>query len=203
MESYWHHEYFYHYYAHGVHSKLSLAGNMGQICSATSRVFVQEGVYDKFLDAFKTQVQNVSKVGDPFSEDTFQGPQVTKAQFERVMNFIESGKEEGATLALGGTRHGDKGYFISPTIFADVKDNMTISREEIFGPVVAISKFTTEVEAIKRANDTVYGLGAAIFTENITRAHRVAAKIQAGMVWVRTDLAGNCPDFKTEALTVF
>lgn len=157
---------------------------MGQICTATSRIFVHEGLYEKFVEAFKVHVSTVSKVGDPFEETTFQGPQVTKVQYERIMKYIEAGQSEGAKLVIGGTRHGDKGYFIAPTIFKDVGDDMTISREEIFGPVVTVAPFKTDEEVIRRANNSTYGLGAAIFTENITRAHKVAAKIQAGMVWV-------------------
>ncbi|KAF8471688.1 aldehyde dehydrogenase domain-containing protein [Kalaharituber pfeilii] len=167
-------------------SHIGIMSNMGQVCTATSRIFVQEGIYDKFIEAFKTQVKEVSKIGDPFNEDTFQGPQVTKQQFDRIMKYISDGQSEGAKLVTGGTKHGDKGYFIAPTVFTDVKDDMRISREEIFGPVVTIASFKTEEEAIRRANDTVYGLGAAIFTENITRAHKVAAKIQAGMVWINS-----------------
>jgi len=163
--------------------------NQGQVCTATSRILVQEAVYDKFIEAFKEHVKNTSIVGDPFKDDTFQGPQVTKAQFERVLSYIESGKSEGAKLVAGGEAHknvGGKGFFISPTIFTDVKDHMKIYREEVFGPFVAISSFKTEDEAVQRANDTSYGLGAAVFTQNITKAHRVARAIDAGMVWINS-----------------
>jgi aldehyde dehydrogenase (NAD+) len=150
--------------------------NQGQVCTATSRVLVQEGIYDKFVAAFKEYVSTASVVGDPFKDDTFQGPQVTKAQFERVMSYIEDGKSEGATLVSGGEAFkdvGGKGFFVAPTIFADVKDHMKIYREEVFGPFVTISSFKTEEEAVERANDSTYGLGAAVFTQNITKAHRV------------------------------
>lgn len=150
---------------------------------------VQEAVYDKFIESFKEHVKNTSIVGDPFKDDTFQGPQVTKAQFERVLSYIESGKSEGAKLIAGGEAYknvGGKGFFISPTIFTDVKDHMKIYREEVFGPFVAISSFKTEDEAVQRANDTSYGLGAAVFTQNITKAHRVARAIDAGMVWINS-----------------
>lgn len=163
--------------------------NQGQVCTATSRILVQEGVYDKFVSAFKDHVAKTSVVGDPFKDDTFQGPQVTKAQYERILSYIEAGKSEGATLVSGGKAYkdvGGKGFFIEPTIFSDVKDNHTIYREEVFGPFVAISSFKTEEEAIERANDTTYGLGAALFTENITKAHRVARLIEAGMVWINS-----------------
>lgn len=175
---------------------IGIMSNMGQICTATSRILVQEGVYDKFVEAFKEHVKSTSVVGDPFKEDTFQGPQVTKNQYERVLSYIESGKSEGATLALGGEAHknaGGKGFFVSPTVFTNVKDNMKIFREEVFGPFVVIASFKEEQEAIDRANNTTYGLGSAVFTENITKAHRVARKIEAGMVWINSS---NDSDFR-------
>ncbi|KAJ5130322.1 uncharacterized protein N7515_006361 [Penicillium bovifimosum] len=171
--------------------------NQGQVCTATSRILVHESVYEKFVELFKETVRSTSKVGDPFSDDTFQGPQVTKAQYERVLSYIEAGKSEGATLASGGVPHknvGDgRGFFIEPTIFTNVKDHMRIYREEVFGPFVAIASFTTEDEAVTRANDTTYGLGAAVFTRDIERAHRVASDIEAGMVWINSS---NDSDFR-------
>jgi aldehyde dehydrogenase (NAD+) len=164
--------------------------NSGQICSATSRILVQDSIYDAFVSAFKSHMQEVSVVGDPFAESTFQGPQVTKAQYDRVMGYIKSGKEEGATLVAGGeafTSVGTgKGFFIKPTIFTHVKPSMKIYREEIFGPFVVITSFKTEEEAIELANDTTYGLGSAVFTQDITRGHRVAKKVEAGMVWINS-----------------
>lgn len=170
-------------------SHAGIMSNMGQICTATSRILVEETIYDKFVDLFKEQVKQVSKVGDPFKDETFQGPQVTKAQYEKILSYVESGKSEGATLALGGESYKDvngKGFFIAPTVFTNVKDNMKVYREEVFGPFVCISSFKTEEEAIERANDTTYGLGSAIFTENLTKAHRVARRIEAGMVWINS-----------------
>lgn len=163
--------------------------NQGQVCTATSRILVQEAIYDKFVEGFKDYVSKTSVVGDPFKDDTFQGPQVTKTQFERVLSYIESGKSDGAKLVAGGEAYknvGGKGFFISPTIFTNVKDDMRIYREEVFGPFVVISSFKTEDEAIERANDTTYGLGAAIFTQDITKGHRVARLIEAGMVWINS-----------------
>ena len=170
-------------------SHVGIMSNMGQICTATSRILVEESIYDKFVTLFKEQVKAVSKVGDPFSDETFQGPQVTKTQYERVLSYIESGKSEGATLATGGEAYKDvngKGFFIAPTVFTNVKDHMTIYREEVFGPFVVIASFKTEEEAIERANDTTYGLGSSVFTENLTKAHRVARAIEAGMVWINS-----------------
>ncbi|KAJ0421640.1 aldehyde dehydrogenase domain-containing protein [Aspergillus carlsbadensis] len=171
--------------------------NQGQVCTATSRILVHESVYDEFVKLFREAVATTSKVGDPFADDTFQGPQVTKAQYERILSYIESGKQEGATLVEGGVPYKNvkdgKGFFIAPTVFTDVKDNMRIYREEVFGPFVAISKFSDEDEAVTRANDSTYGLGAAIFTKDIERAHRVAADIEAGMVWVNSS---NDSDFR-------
>jgi aldehyde dehydrogenase (NAD+) len=170
--------------------------NMGQICTATSRVLVHETVYNKFVELYLREIKLVSKIGDPFEKGTYQGPQVTKAQYERVLGYIEAGKREGATLVSGGVPYKDvngKGFFIEPTVFTNVKDDMTIYREEVFGPFVAISSFKTEEEAVDRANDTTYGLGGAVFTENIARAHRVAKKIEAGSVWVNSS---NDSDFR-------
>lgn len=162
--------------------------NQGQVCTATSRVLVQENVYDDFIEKFKATIQKLSVLGDPFEESTFQGPQVTKTQYDRVLGYIKTAKEEGATIALGGEAapQKGKGFFINPTVFTDVKPDMRIFREEIFGPCVSIVRFKTEEEAIALANDTTYGLGAALFTRNLTKAHRVAAEIEAGMVWVNS-----------------
>jgi len=165
--------------------------NQGQICTATSRILVQESVYDAFVSSFKKQVQEVSVVGDPFAETSFQGPQVTKAQYERVLGYVKAGKDEGATLVSGGEAFtkgsaSGKGFFITPTVFTGVKPSMKIYREEVFGPFVVIATFKTEEEALEMANDTTYGLGSAVFTKDIERAHRVAKRIEAGMVWINS-----------------
>lgn len=165
--------------------------NQGQVCTATSRILVQESVYDSFVTAFKKYVQDVSVVGDPFAKNTFQGPQVTKLQYERVLGFVQTGKEEGATLVCGGESFTDgptpnKGFFVKPTIFKDVTPDMTIYREEVFGPFVVIATFKTEEQALEMANDSTYGLGSAIFTKDITRAHKLAKRIEAGMVWINS-----------------
>ncbi|KAF2717145.1 aldehyde dehydrogenase [Polychaeton citri CBS 116435] len=171
-------------------SHVGIMSNQGQICTATSRILVQEGVYDKFIEAFKEQIKTTSKVGDPFSDETFQGPQVTKAQYERVLSYIEAGKEEGATLSMGGDAHknvgGGKGFFVNPTVFTNVKQSMRIFREEVFGPFCVVVPFKTEEEALEIANDTTYGLGSAVFTKDIVKAHRMARNIEAGMVWINS-----------------
>jgi aldehyde dehydrogenase (NAD+) len=157
--------------------------NHGQCCCAGTRIFVQENVYDKFLEAFKKRA-SANQVGDPFDAKTFQGPQVSKVQYDRIMDYIKTGKEEGATVEIGGERHGDKGYFIQPTIFSNVKSDMKIMQEEIFGPVCAITKFSTEEEAIKLGNETTYGLAAAVHTNDLNRSIRVMKGLKAGTVWV-------------------
>jgi aldehyde dehydrogenase (NAD+) len=157
--------------------------NHGQCCCAGSRIYVQSGIYDKFVEQFKKRAQE-NKVGDPFAEDTFQGPQVSQLQYDRIMGYIEEGKKEGATLEIGGGRHGDKGYFIQPTIFSNVAQDAKIMQEEIFGPVCAIAKFETEEEVLKLGNDSIYGLAAAVHTQDLNTAIRVSNSLHAGTVWV-------------------
>ncbi|CAG8484236.1 1746_t:CDS:2 [Cetraspora pellucida] len=157
--------------------------NHGQCCSAGSRVYVQDSIYDEFLTKFKAMTES-NKIGDPFAADTFQGPQISQVQLDRIMNYIECGKKEGATLLMGGERHGNEGYFIKPTVFTDTNENMTIMQDEIFGPVVAISKFSTMEEVIEKAHLTKYGLAAAVFTKDITRAVKLSNELRAGTVWV-------------------
>ncbi|KAK4213221.1 aldehyde dehydrogenase domain-containing protein [Rhypophila decipiens] len=167
--------------------------NHGQCCCAGSRIYVQEGIYDKFVAAFKARAE-ANKVGDPFHPETFQGPQVSQLQYDRIMGYIETGKKEGATVATGGARHGDKGYFIQPTIFTDVTNKMTIMQEEIFGPVCAIAKFKDEEEVIELGNDSTYGLAAAVHTKDLNTAIRVSNALHAGTVWV------NCYNLLNTAL---
>jgi len=157
--------------------------NHGQTCCAGSRVYVQDGIYDKFIERFKARAA-ANKVGDPFNAETFQGPQVSKLQYDRVMGYIDEGKKSGAKVETGGERHGDKGYFIQPTIFSNVTEDMKIMQEEIFGPVCSIAKFKTEEEIIKVANGTTYGLASAVHTTNLNTAIRVSNALKAGTVWV-------------------
>ncbi|UNI20458.1 mitochondrial aldehyde dehydrogenase [Purpureocillium takamizusanense] len=169
-------------------SHMGIMSNQGQICTATSRILVQDSIYDKFVEQFTQTTKTVSRVGDQWSPETYQGPQVSKAQYQRVLDYIEVGKSEGAKLVSGGKPFdiNSKGFFVEPTIFTEVKSEMRIFQEEIFGPVVVISRFSDEAEAVGRANDSTYGLGAAVFTTNLERAHRVAAEIEAGMVWINS-----------------
>ncbi|EGG24023.1 aldehyde dehydrogenase [Cavenderia fasciculata] len=160
----------------------ALFSNMGQCCCAGSRLFVHNDIYDKFVEEYVAKVKEL-KVGSPF-EDVDQGPLASKEHHDRVLSFIEAGKKEGAKLLVGGGAHGDKGFFVQPTVFADVKDDMCISKEEIFGPVVSIFKFSDTDEVIKRANNTTYGLAAGIWTQNISKALQVTKKLKAGTVWV-------------------
>jgi len=157
--------------------------NHGQACCAGSRVYVQEGIYDQFMVKFSAKVQSL-KVGDPFELDSYQGPQVSELQYDRIMAMIKSGKDQGATVLHGGERHGTEGYFIQPTIFTDTHPEMRIVKEEIFGPVGVVIKFKDQADVIRQANDSVYGLAAAIFTTNLNRALETAAALKAGTAWV-------------------
>ncbi|XP_043462267.1 aldehyde dehydrogenase, mitochondrial [Leptopilina heterotoma] len=166
-------------------SHFGLFFNMGQCCCAGSRTFVESSIYDKFVERSAARAK-ARTVGNPFDSKNEQGPQVDEEQMKKILSLIDTGKAEGANLLCGGERVGDKGYFISPTVFADVKDNMTIAREEIFGPVQQILKFDSLDEVIERANNTDYGLAAAVFTKNIDKANHLIQGLRAGTVWVNT-----------------
>ncbi|THD24575.1 Aldehyde dehydrogenase mitochondrial [Fasciola hepatica] len=166
---------------------LGLFFNQGQCCCASSRIYVEEGIYDKFVE-FSAELARNRVVGDPFNADTQQGPQVDENQLNTVMTYIESGKKEGAKLCAGGNRVHSSGYFVQPTVFADVKDDMRISKEEIFGPVMQISKFRTMDEILDRANDTTYGLAAGVITQDLDKAMYAMEGLRAGTVWI------NCYD---------
>ncbi|KAF4997544.1 hypothetical protein FDECE_12074 [Fusarium decemcellulare] len=160
--------------------------NFGQTCHAGTRIYVHEDVYDAFVEKFSQRLSKI-KVGDNFDPATDQGPQNSKMQYDKILGYIESGKQEGATIALGGKAAAtgtDGGYYIEPTIFTNVKPDMKIMQEEIFGPVVAISKFSNEEEVIGLANDSSYGLAAAVHTKDYERALRVTSQLQAGTTWV-------------------
>jgi aldehyde dehydrogenase (NAD+) len=160
--------------------------NMGQCCCAGSRTFVQDQVYDEFVER-SAERANKRTVGNPFDLNTEQGPQVDKEQMDKILAMIESGKKQGARLVAGGNQYqGLPGYFVEPTVFADVTDDMTIAREEIFGPVQQIIRFKALDEVIERANDTDYGLAAAVFTKDIDKANYLVQGLRAGTVWVNT-----------------
>jgi aldehyde dehydrogenase (NAD+) len=165
----------------GAH--FALFFNQGQSCCAGSRTFVEEKIYDEFVERSAARAKK-RRVGDPFSPRTEQGPQVDAIQLEKVLAYIESGMRDGARLVAGGNRRNEPGYFVDPTVFADVQDSMTIAQEEIFGPVMSIIKFKTIEEVVERANRTVYGLAAAVWTRDIGKAHAVANSVRAGTVWV-------------------
>jgi len=175
-----------------VAAHVGLFINAGQCCCASSRIFVHEDVHEAFVDKVKMHASKLRTKGDDKSETTVPicdvGPQVDKIQFDKILGYIESGKAEGATVALGGGRNGDKGYNVQPTIFTDVKDDMKIAKEEIFGPVMQVFKFKTLQEAVDRANNTCYGLAAGICTRDIGTALATAKDLEAGTVWI------NCYD---------
>ncbi|WZO97156.1 aldehyde dehydrogenase family protein [Isosphaeraceae bacterium EP7] len=161
--------------------------NQGQCCCAGTRLFVQEGVYDAFVEKLADKVKT-RRVGDPFDPQTEMGPQVDQAQFDKILKYIGHGQDQGARCVTGGKRHGDTGFFVQPTVFADVRDDMAIATDEIFGPVLSVLKFKTLDEVVDRANATEYGLAAAVWTRDIGKAHSIANRVRAGTVWV------NCYD---------
>ena len=157
----------------------------GQVCSNGTRVFVQKGIKEAFLERL-TERLAMAKIGDPMDEEVSFGPMVSAAQLEIVEGYIAKGIAEGATLTTGGKRLNRDGYFLEPTVFSDVTDGMTIAREEIFGPVMAVLDFENEEEAITRANDTPFGLSAGVFTRDLTRAHRVIRALDAGSCFINS-----------------
>jgi len=155
----------------------------GQCCTAGSRLFIEQKIQKEFVERLAARAKQ-RKVGDPLEESTQQGPQVSQEQLDKILHYVDLGQKEGAKLVTGGSRKGNKGYFVEPTIFDGVKDNMTIARDEIFGPVVSVLPFKDMDEVIERANNTNYGLAAAVWTKNIDKAHNYARAVKAGTVWV-------------------
>ncbi|CAG9858404.1 unnamed protein product [Phyllotreta striolata] len=174
----------------------AIFGNHGQSCCAGSRTYVQARIYDEFVKKAAIAAEAI-KVGDPFDEGVHQGPQVDRVSLDKILSMIDSGKKQGAKVVTGGTRIGDVGYFVRPTVFSNVTDNMTIATDEIFGPVQSILKFDTLEEVIERANNTKYGLAAGVVTKNIDTALVFAEAVEAGSVWI------NCYDEAMGAQTPF
>jgi acyl-CoA reductase-like NAD-dependent aldehyde dehydrogenase len=159
--------------------------NKGEVCTAGSRLFLEESVHDAFLDRLQSHVGKLQQ-GDPLDPKTRLGPQVSEAQMRSILGYVDKGKAEGARLVAGGERPQGKGYFVRPTIFTDVRNDMTLAREEIFGPVLAVLRFKELDDVLAQANDTVYGLAAAVWTKDIKKAHRTARQLQAGTVWINS-----------------
>ncbi|MDR3635157.1 MAG: aldehyde dehydrogenase family protein [Isosphaeraceae bacterium] len=155
----------------------------GQCCTAGSRLFIEKKVHQEFVERLAEKAKT-RKIGDPLDPSTQQGPQVSQEQMDKILHYVELGQKQGATLLTGGERFGDRGFFVEPTIFDNVKDDMAIARDEIFGPVVSVLPFSGVDEVVARANDTTYGLAAAIWTKDIDKAHLFAKNVKAGTVWV-------------------
>ena len=164
-------------------SHFALFFNQGQCCCAGSRTFVEEKIYDEFVERSAERAKR-RVVGNPLDKNTDQGPQVDHEQFKKVLSYVEAGKRDGARMMCGGERVGERGYFVAPTVFADVHDEMQIAQEEIFGPVMSILKFKDMDDLVDRANKSIYGLAAAVWTQDITKAHHIANHVRAGTVWI-------------------
>jgi aldehyde dehydrogenase (NAD+) len=159
--------------------------NQGEVCCAGSRLFVEESIHDQFVEALAERARTI-RVGDPLDAATQMGAQVSEEQFTKILGYIDAGRDEGARVVTGGARAADKGYFIQPTIFSGVRPDMKIACEEIFGPVVSAMTFTDAEDAVRQGNNTNYGLAAAVWTRDISKAHKVARALRAGTVWVNT-----------------
>jgi aldehyde dehydrogenase (NAD+) len=157
--------------------------NGGQCCTAGSRLFVQEKIHKEFVERLADKAKN-RKLGDPLDAATEQGPQVSKEQQDKILKYCKLGQEQGAKLVVGGVQHGDRGFFVEPTVFDNVRDDMAIAKDEIFGPVVSVLPFKDINEVIPRANNTNYGLAAAVWTKDIDKAHLFAREVKAGTVWI-------------------
>jgi len=157
--------------------------NQGQVCTAGSRLFVHQSIFDRVVEGLAGETKKL-KVGPGINPSNNMGPLVSEEQLNRVCGYLDFGRKEGAKTVVGGKRIGDAGYFVEPTVLVDVKPEMKVVREEIFGPVVTAIPFNEPEEVIRFANDTVYGLAAAVWTRDISKAHRMAAKLRAGTVWI-------------------
>ena len=165
----------------GAHHAIYFHG--GQCCTAGSRLFVEEKIHREFVERLAARAKG-RKLGSPLDDTTDQGPQVSQEQMDKILGYVELGQKQGAKLVSGGKRHGDKGFFVEPTVFEGVRDDMAIATDEIFGPVVSVLPFSGMDEVIRRANSTYYGLAAAIWTKDLDKAHLYAREVKAGTVWV-------------------
>ncbi|WP_297960470.1 aldehyde dehydrogenase family protein [uncultured Campylobacter sp.] len=165
--------------------QLGILFNQGQVCCAGSRIFVQEGIYDKFVLALVEKFKRI-KVGDPLDPNTQMGCQINKKQADKILEYVKIGVEEGAKIAVGGKRHSAGEAFVEPTLLVDVRNDMRVAQEEIFGPVGVVIKFKDQDELVRMANDSLYGLGGAVFTRDIAKALTVARLLETGRVWVNT-----------------
>lgn len=160
--------------------------NQGEVCCAGSRLFLHESIHDRFVEKL-LEMTKTMKVGDPLQPDTKVGALISEEHLNKVMRYVRAGQEEGAKLLTGGDQPMPRGFFVSPTVFDDVKDTMKVAREEIFGPVLSVIRFRDVEDVVNRANNTFYGLAAAVWTKDVSKAHTLARKLKAGTVWVNTD----------------
>jgi aldehyde dehydrogenase (NAD+) len=174
---------------------IGIMGGQGQVCTATSRIIVERSVEKRFLELFRATIESESVLGNPFSETCTQGPQISEEHRAKILQYVEKGRQAGATLFIGGsaptTESTSGGYFVLPTVFTAVTPEMEIFQEEIFGPVAAITAFNSEEEAVALANNSDYGLGAAVFSLHVERTHRLAERLEAGMVWINSSQDGD------------
>jgi aldehyde dehydrogenase (NAD+) len=159
--------------------------NAGQVCSAGSRILVQGAVYDQVVERLAERASAI-RVGSPQESGTAMGPLISKKQMDTVLGYIEIGRREGASVVAGGARVGERGFFVAPTVLADVRHEMRVSQEEIFGPVASVIRFEDEADAIRIANGTQFSLAAGVWSSDIGRVHRVAHALKAGTVWINT-----------------
>jgi aldehyde dehydrogenase (NAD+) len=159
--------------------------NAGQVCSAGSRILAQRAVYDEVVERLAQRAKTI-KLGDPSKRETNMGPVISSKQMKTILDYVDIGRGEGAALVTGGRRAGERGYFVEPTVFANVEHEMRISQEEIFGPVASVIPFDDEADALRIANGTAYSLAAGVWSADIGRVHRMAAELKAGTVWVNT-----------------